>query len=117
MNAVEEWIVTADGNDGLIKEGLKRLEATVTEQDVAIPAFRVDVQGAAKDVAAVMDRVAGQTGGNQSVSPGASHDDLCNVQAQGEESYRRLGIAQGHKDRGDETAGDAGHGDDQRRHR
>ena len=45
MEAVEKWIVAADSNNGLIKEGLKQLEATVTEQGVAIPAVRGDVQG------------------------------------------------------------------------
>ena len=63
METVEKWIVAADSNDGLIKEGLKQLEATVTEQGVAIPALRGDVQGAVKDIASVMDR--GRAGGGQ----------------------------------------------------
>ena len=50
VETVEKWIVAADRNDGLIKEGLKQLEATATEQGVAIPALRGHVQGAVKDM-------------------------------------------------------------------
>ena len=52
MDVAEKRIVAADGHDGLIKEGLKRLEAPVTEQGVAIPALRVDDQGAMNDTQA-----------------------------------------------------------------
>ena len=40
MGAVEKWMLAADNNDSLIEEGFKHLEATVTEQGVAIPALR-----------------------------------------------------------------------------
>ena len=43
-----------------------------------------------KDIAAFLERVAEQAGSNQGVSPGARHDDLRSVQAQCEESDRRL---------------------------
>ena len=90
MDAVKKWMVASDSTDGLIMEGLKRLETTVTEQGMAIPAFSAHVQGAVKDIAGFMERVAAQTGGWPSVSSGATHDDLRGVQARGEEAHRRL---------------------------
>ena len=101
METVEKWIVAADSNDGLIKEGLKQLEATVTEQGVAISALRGDVQGAVKDIASVMERVAAQSAGNtshgvptaagaQSASPSVTPNELRAVHAQSKEAVCRL---------------------------
>ena len=65
VDAMEKWIVIADGNDALIKDGLKRFEATATEQGVAISAFRMDFQGALKDTAVVMERAAARAEGHE----------------------------------------------------
>ena len=39
---------------------------------MAVPAFRVDVQGAVKDIAIVMECVAGQASGGKGVSSGVT---------------------------------------------
>ena len=62
MDAVETWMVLVDANE-CHQKGLQKLEITVTEQGVAIPARRTDVQGAVKNIAGVMERLATQTGG------------------------------------------------------
>ena len=83
---------------GSCKESLKRVEATVTEQSEALPVFRGDVHGAVNDtlgavseIASVMESLAGQASGGQSVSPGVAPEDPLSVQAQGDDAYSRLG--------------------------